>query len=68
MCKKNPVWEKVREDIQLIEEVLEIKIGPTKTHQIIHRNFTSNIFHKMNLGEEFDEDILKAAEIRKSLG
>ncbi len=68
MCKENPVWEKVKEDIDLIEKILEIKIGPEKTHQIIHRNFTSNIYHKMKLGEEFDEDILKAAEIRKSLG
>jgi phosphoenolpyruvate carboxylase len=63
-----PELKAVMGDIQEIEDTLKIQIGPDKTHHIIHRNFTSNIFHRLQLNEDFSEDVLKAAEIRKSLG
>lgn len=63
-----PELKAVMGDIQEIEDTLKIQIGPDKTHHIIYRNFTSNIFHRLQLNEDFSEDVLKAAEIRKSLG
>lgn len=68
LCEENSAWEVVRDEIPVIEETLGLKIGPDKTHHILHRNFTSNIFHRLKMGQDFSEDVLKAAEIRKSLG
>jgi len=68
LSKDDEKWRSIQEDTEKIEEILDIKIGPKETHQMIHRNFTSNIYHKLKLGEDISEDILKAARIRKSLG
>lgn len=68
LCKKDEAWKVIRDEIEHIEEYLGQSMGPERTHHMIHRNFTSNIFHKMQLDQDFSEDILKAAEIRKSLG
>lgn len=68
LCKENAQWKEVRKEIEDIEKMVGVKIGPSEAHHIMHRNFTSNIYHKMKLGEDFAEDALKAAEIRKSLG
>ncbi|MBI5415063.1 phosphoenolpyruvate carboxylase [Candidatus Peregrinibacteria bacterium] len=68
LCKEDPLWEEVKNEIQDIEKHVGIPIGPEESHHIIHRNFTSNIYHKLKIGEDFSEDILQAAEIRKSLG
>jgi len=67
-CKKEKAWKKVRDGIEDIERILNIKIGPDKPHHIIHRNLTSTIYHKMELDMPIEEDLLKAAEIRRSLG
>lgn len=68
LANQNSAWQDIKDEIPEIEKTLKLEIGPDKTHHIIHRNFTSNILHKMKLGEDYSEDILKAAEIRKSLG
>ncbi|MEK7672733.1 MAG: phosphoenolpyruvate carboxylase [Patescibacteria group bacterium] len=68
LSKKNAAWKTIKQDIDLIEELLNIPIKDDKPHHVIHRNFTSNIYQKLALNEDFSEDLLKAAEIRKSLG
>ena len=68
LCEKNEAFKAVRDEISEIEEIIGCEIGPSKTHHIIHRNLTSTIYHKLQLEEDFSEDVLKAAEIRKSLG
>lgn len=68
LSKEKKSWKLIYQDIELIEDILNIKIGQEKPYHIIHRNFTSNIFNKLKLGIDFSEDILRAAEIRKSLG
>ena len=67
-CKNDKAWIKVRDEIEDIERIIGIKIGPEQPHHIIHRNVTSTIYHKMQLGMPIEEDLLKAAEIRRSLG
>lgn len=68
LSEEDDVWNDVKEDIELCEEYLGTKVGPQKIDQMIHRNFTSNIFYKNMLKKDFSEDVLRAAEIRKSLG
>lgn len=68
LAKKYPLLENVYEDITLVEKYLDAHIEPVKPHHIIHRNITSNIYQKLILGSDFAEDVLDAAEIRKSLG
>ena len=68
LAKKHPGIKAIHDDIEGIEEVLGIKIGPTKPHHYIHRNLSSTIYYKLGLNEDFSEEALKAAEIRKSLG
>lgn len=68
LCQDNSAWKTVRDEINDIESILGIAIGPEKPHHMMHRNFASNIYHRLQLDEDFSEDVLKAAEIRKSLG
>lgn len=68
LCADNDAWKAVRDEVEDIEKMVGVEIGPTKPHHMIHRNFTSNIYHRMKLDEDFAKDVLLAAEIRKSLG
>lgn len=70
LASREPGFEDILEDIQLVEEILSIKLGPITTRHLIHRNLTSNIYQKIQLGEEdyLAEDLIRAAKIRKSLG
>lgn len=68
LCKENAAWKAVRSEIDDIEKIVGVKVGPEKPHHVIHRNLTSNIYQKLKLGEDFSDDLLTAAEIRKSLG
>jgi phosphoenolpyruvate carboxylase len=68
LVDQNPTWKNVQEDLELIQKFLGHEIGPERAHHTIHRNFTSNIFHKLQLGQDFGNDVLQAAVIRKSLG
>ncbi len=68
LCEQNDAWKDIRNEIEDIEHLVGVEIGPDEAHQIIHRNLTSNIYHQLQLNEDFSEDCLRAAEIRKSLG
>ncbi len=68
LVDQNPTWKHIQQDLELIQEFLGHEIGPERAHHMIHRNFTSNIFHKLQLGQDFGDDVLQAAVIRKSLG
>jgi phosphoenolpyruvate carboxylase len=69
--KKDPVFDGIKEDIDAIEQILGIQLGPEKPHHMIHRNLTSSIYYRMESGEEQEElrrDIVEAGVMRKSLG
>ncbi len=68
LTKMNPAWKEIEKDIHFVSEVLELNLEPVECHHLLHRNFTSNIFQKINISEDITEDILRAAEIRRSLG
>jgi len=62
-------WAKeVLEDVRLTQEILGIELGPQKDNHLLHRNLTSNIHLKKKLGLDFADDLVEAAQMRKSLG
>lgn len=68
LSKKYPAFNDIKKSIELIEKYLGIELGPKKHHHFVHRNLTSTIYHKMQMGADFSQEIEQAAEIRKSLG
>ena len=62
-------WAKeILEDVKLTEEILKIKLGPTKPNHLIHRNLTSTILLKHSLKQDFSHELVEAGVMRKSLG
>lgn len=62
-------WAKdILEDIKLTEEILKIKLGPSKPNHLIHRNLTSIILLKHQLKQDFSHELVEAGVMRKSLG
>jgi phosphoenolpyruvate carboxylase len=68
LAKKNKAWEDIKADIGYIEEVLGIKLGPQDKHHYLHRNLTSTVYFSIQVGESSEDEIVKAAKIRRSLG
>lgn len=68
LCRQHDAWKEVRSEIELIEKFIGEEIGSCQPHHLLHRNFTSNIFQRLELGQDIAEDVLRAAEVRKSLG
>ncbi|MBU1992765.1 phosphoenolpyruvate carboxylase, partial [Patescibacteria group bacterium] len=68
LAKKIPILKKVEESVRLTEKYLGKELGPYKHTHLLHRNLTSNIYHKMQLKEDFSGEIEQAAAIRHSLG
>jgi len=62
-------WAKeILEDVRLAESILELSLSPQKDQHFLHRNLTSNIAVKQRMGEDFADDLVEAAVMRKSLG
>ncbi len=68
LSKTYPEFKNVVIDIQEIENILGIELGPHKNHHFLHRNIVSNIYYKMKMNVDFTADIVEAAKVRKSLG
>jgi phosphoenolpyruvate carboxylase len=68
LCEKDPKWRPIMEDVEAVEEYLGQKLEAQRVYHKIHRNLVSSIMLQMDVGDPFDEELLKAAQIRKSLG
>ncbi len=72
LAKKKPIFREIELDIDAIEKILEIDLGPSKSHHLIHRNLTSSIYQRLVSGNvvaaEITKDIVEAGVIRRSLG
>lgn len=68
LAKDNPVFADISRDIDLIESILSIKLGPVLTHHMLHRNYTSNVLQRFLDSQDITADVLHSAEIRRSLG
>jgi len=58
----------ILDDVIKAAEILKIQIGPSKPNHFIHRNLTSTISYKKELGQDFSRELVEAALMRKSLG
>lgn len=72
LAAQDSAFESIKEDIAGIESVLGMKIGPQTPEQIIHRNLTSTIHHRLQShtpdAAAITHDIVQAGIIRRSLG
>jgi phosphoenolpyruvate carboxylase len=68
LCHHQDPWKKIRNGIEYIEDFLGKKMGPVTAEDLLHRNYTSNVVQHWLTRGAMEEDILKAAEIRKSIG
>ena len=68
LAHKQPWAKLVQQDIKLCAEILKIQIGPQKENHFIHRNLTSTIMLKKQMGMEFTKELTEAGVMRKSLG
>ncbi len=71
LAKNKAVFREIERDIDAIEKLLEIDLGPEKPHHLLHRNLTSSIYQRVQSGgskAEISANIVEAATIRRSIG
>ncbi len=68
LAQKHSWAEAILEDVVLCAQILKIEIGPQKPHHLLHRNLTSSIVLKKDLGLDFTTELVEAGVVRKSLG
>jgi phosphoenolpyruvate carboxylase len=69
LSKKDKVYGKILEDIQAVEEILGIKLGPQTKEEREHQKLTSKILTELNSGNpSLTKLIEKAAILRRSMG
>jgi len=68
LSQRNPAYAKIALDVELIEDYLGTELGPHTSEDFMHRNVTSNILLLFLDGLDITEDVVRAGEIRKSLG
>lgn len=60
--------QEILKDVLLTQEILGIELGPQKPQHHLHRNLTSSILLKQSMGLDFQDDLVEAAVMRKSIG
>lgn len=68
LAKNHEVFRDIQKDVEAVEEYLGVKLGPIKTKHYVYRNLVSSIYLHFKEGEDFTDELEKAAAIRKSLG
>ncbi|MFH0971369.1 MAG: phosphoenolpyruvate carboxylase [Candidatus Micrarchaeota archaeon] len=66
--KNSKAWAEIGDDVRLAEETLDLDLGPESHDHQIHRNLTSNIRLLLASNKDISAELLRAAEIRHSLG
>ncbi len=67
-AQHSKAWRLVQEDIRALEDFLGCGLGPVTEDHFIHRNITSNVRLLLKKGENPQDEIERAGEIRRSLG
>ncbi|HII71523.1 TPA: phosphoenolpyruvate carboxylase [Candidatus Woesearchaeota archaeon] len=68
LSKTGPFWNSLLKDVSLVEDYVGGSLGPKESEDFVHRNHTSNVFHKMSAGKDFNDDLKAAATARHCLG
>ncbi|MFO1463550.1 MAG: phosphoenolpyruvate carboxylase [bacterium] len=68
LASRFPPFKFVKTGVGYIESFLGQRLGPKDPDDFIHRNYSSNVLQNWLRGRSPEEDIVKAAQIRRSLG
>ncbi len=68
LAKNSKTWKNVVEDVELTEKLLSLELGPIDHEHKIHKNLTSNIRLLIDAKKNISSELVRAAEIRNSLG
>jgi phosphoenolpyruvate carboxylase len=68
LAKSHPAFRDIMEDVQEIENYLGIEMGPIKTKHFVYRNLVSSVYLHYKEKEGFQDELVKAAQLRRSLG
>jgi len=68
LAKRHEHFRILKTGVAMIEDYLGKKLGPREPDDFLHRNYTSNVVQNWLKGASLEEDILKAAQVRRSLG
>ncbi|MFO1518907.1 MAG: phosphoenolpyruvate carboxylase [bacterium] len=68
LARRFPPFKEVHRGLHWLEGHLGENLGPREPDDLLHRNYTSNVIQNWIKGTSFEEDILKAAQVRRSLG
>ncbi len=68
LARQGPEWQAVEDDVKTLEEQLGKKLGPHRDEHYIHRNLTSNVRLLLKSKADVSPEIVRAGQLRKSLG
>jgi len=68
LARQNPGWQAVEDDVKTLEDQLGKKLGPHQDAHYIHRNLTSNVRLLLKNNADVSPEIVRAGQLRKSLG
>jgi len=68
LAKKGNGWSDIKKDVEIIEKILGIELGPKKNTDFLHRNITSSAFYLLRDNKPITKEIIESGKIRKSLG
>jgi phosphoenolpyruvate carboxylase len=68
LSERNSAYAKIALDVELCEDYLGTELGPSTSDDFLHRNLTSNILLMFLEGKDVSEDVVRAGEVRRSLG
>jgi len=68
LADSNRGWKGIKEDVEILENYLNIELGPKKNSDFIHRNISSNIFYLLKAKKSVTKEIIESGKIRHSLG
>jgi phosphoenolpyruvate carboxylase len=61
-------FRNVQKEIDVLEQYIGTPLGPVTSEDFVHRNYTSNVLLNWIQKQPISEDIVKAAQVRRSLG
>lgn len=67
LSKLNPAFVWIQEDVRIIEDYLWDLADNKSVDSIVHRNETSSVLHLLLAWKNFEDSLVDAAQIRKSL-
>ena len=68
LAKRGNAWAQIEKDVELIEKLLKLELGPKTSEDMLHRNSASNALHLFKSGKPIAHEMVISGKIRKSLG